>query len=310
MKKRKNKEVRVTIITGFLGSGKTTFLNEYIKQLLNNDEKLAIILNEYGNFYVEDDIKQTQTKVYPILNGCVCCDSSTELIDQLMELTKDQSLTHIIIEATGIAQPLDIYTACLFPDLTDRLAVPTIIGVADAQGLLTMDEYSQDMSRLMSDQLAASHFIIINKTDLVEDDYLKHIDHLLSYSNTFAPRVYTSYGQVNLAQIEPVEHPEGTVDESYKTSHLGINSLVYTFTGPVHRQLFYQFILKLPSNVLRLKGYMRFRDMPDATYFFQYASGVPSYEIVERDMQLTLVLIGEGLDLNRLRNQLDMLQFT
>lgn len=71
MKKRKNKEVRVTIITGFLGSGKTTFLNEYIKQLLNNDEKLAIILNEYGNFYVEDDIKQTQTKVYPILNGCV-----------------------------------------------------------------------------------------------------------------------------------------------------------------------------------------------------------------------------------------------
>ena len=310
MKKRKNKEVRVTIITGFLGSGKTTFLNEYIKQLLNNDEKLAIILNEYGNFYVEDDIKQTQTKVYPILNGCVCCDSSTELIDQLMELTKDQSLTHIIIEATGIAQPLDIYTACLFPDLTDRLAVPTIIGVADAQGLLTMDEYSQDMSRLMSDQLAASHFIIINKTDLVEDYYLKHIDHLLSYSNTFAPRVYTSYGQVDLAQIEPVEHPEGTVDASYKTSHLGINSLVYTFTVPVHRQLFYQFILKLPSNILRLKGYMCFRDMPDATYFFQYASGVPSYEIVERDMPLTLVLIGEGLDLNRLRNQLDMLQFT
>ncbi|WP_340181929.1 GTP-binding protein, partial [Staphylococcus hominis] len=64
------------------------------------------------------------------------------MIDQLMELTKDQSLTHIIIEATGIAQPLDIYTACLFPDLTDRLAVPTIIGMADAQGVLTMDEYS------------------------------------------------------------------------------------------------------------------------------------------------------------------------
>ncbi|CAM3009929.1 Cobalamin biosynthesis protein CobW [Staphylococcus argensis] len=248
--------------------------------------------------------------MYPILNGCVCCDSSTDLIDRLMELTKDQSLTHIIIEATGIAQPLDIYSACLFPDLTDRLAVPTIIGVADAQGLLTTDEYSQDMSRLMSDQLAASHFIIINKTDLVEDDHLKHIDHLLSYSNTFAPRVYTSYGQVDLAQIEPVEHPEGTANESYKKSHLGINSLVYTFTGPVHRQLFYQFILKLPSNVLRLKGYMRFRDMPETTYFFQYASGMPSYEIVEREASLTLVLIGEELDINRLRNQLDMLQFT
>ena len=55
---------------------------------------------------------------------------------------------------------------------------------------------------------------------------------------------------------------------------------------------------------------MRFRDMPDATYFFQYASGIPSYEIVESDMPLKLVLIGEGLDVNRLRNQLDMLQFT
>ncbi|WP_240595060.1 GTP-binding protein [Staphylococcus argensis] len=85
---------------------------------------------------------------------------------------------------------------------------------------------------------------------------------------------------------------------------------MYTFTGPVHRQLFYQFILKLPSNVLRLKGYMRFRDMPETTYFFQYASGMPSYEIVEREASLTLVLIGEELDINRLRNQLDMLQFT
>ena len=310
MKKRTNEEVRVTIITGLLGSGKTTFLNEYIKQLLNNDEKLAIILNEYGNFYVDDDIKQSQTKVYPILNGCVCCDSSVELIDQLMDLTKDQSLTHIIIEATGIAQPLDIYTACQFPDLTDRLAVPTIIGVADAQNLLTMDAYSSDMSRLMGDQLAASHFIIVNKTDLIADDQLKHIDQRLSQSNTFAPRVYTSYGQVDLAQIKPVEDPKGTANRSSKKHHLGINSLVYNFTSPVQRQLFYQFILKLPSNVLRLKGYMRFRDMPETTYFFQYASGMPSYEVVEGNAPLTLVLIGEGMDLNRLRNQLDMLQFT
>lgn len=84
----------------------------------------------------------------------------------------------------------------------------------------------------------------------------------------------------------------------------------YQFSGPIDRQLFYQFILRLPDNVLRLKGYVKFRDMPNDTYEFQYAFGLPDYQVIDASMPLTIVLIGEQIDVNRIRNQLDMLQFT
>ena len=92
--------------------------------------------------------------------------------------------------------------------------------------------------------------------------------------------------------------------------HHGINRLHYRFSGPINRQLFYQFILRLPDNVLRLKGYVKFKDVPEDIYEFQYAFGLPDYQTIDKEVSLTIVIIGEQLDVNKLRNQLDMLQFT
>lgn len=97
---------------------------------------------------------------------------------------------------------------------------------------------------------------------------------------------------------------------SHHHHHHGIKSMTYTFTGPIDRQLFYQFIMKLPESVLRLKGYVSFRDQPNAIYEFQYAYGLPDYGIIGMHLPLTIVIIGETLDTNHIRNQLDMLQFT
>ncbi len=92
--------------------------------------------------------------------------------------------------------------------------------------------------------------------------------------------------------------------------HHGINSMQYTFTTAIDRQLFYQFILRMPDNVLRLKGYVQFKDEPNVTYEFQYSFGMPDYEVINGNYPLTIVLIGEQLDVNRLKNKLDMLQFS
>ena len=81
-----------------------------------------------------------------------------------------------------------------------------------------------------------------------------------------------------------------------------------TFTA-IDRQLFYQFIMRLPDSVLRLKGFVKFRDHR-VTYEFQYAMGLPDYGIIYKDVPMTIVIIGESLDTDRLRNQLDMIQFT
>ncbi|CAC6966010.1 Putative GTPases (G3E family) [Staphylococcus aureus] len=97
---------------------------------------------------------------------------------------------------------------------------------------------------------------------------------------------------------------------SHHHHHHGIKSMTYTFTGPIDRQLFYQFIMKLSESVLRLKGYVSFRDQPNAIYEFQYAYGLPDYGIIGMQLPLTIVIIGETLDTNHIRNQLDMLQFT
>ena len=97
---------------------------------------------------------------------------------------------------------------------------------------------------------------------------------------------------------------------SYHGHHHGIERLHYKFTSPIDRQLFYQYILRLPDNVLRLKGYVKFRDEPEVTYEFQYAFGLPDYQIIDDEMPLTIVMIGEQIDENQIRNKLDMLQFT
>ncbi len=97
---------------------------------------------------------------------------------------------------------------------------------------------------------------------------------------------------------------------SYHGHHHGIERLHYKFTSPIDRQLFYQYILRLPDNVLRLKGYVKFRDEPEVTYEFQYAYGLPDFFVIEEDKPLNVVLIGEQLDKVRLRNDLEMLQFT
>ncbi|RIO69504.1 GTP-binding protein, partial [Mammaliicoccus sciuri] len=150
--------------------------------------------------------------------------------------------------------------------------------------------------------------IVVNKMDLLESieyDKIKEIEKI----NPQAPKFYTSFADLDMDNLVL------TTDDSMSPlgqsmHHHGIKSMQYQFTGPIDRQLFYQFILRLPDNVLRLKGYVKFHDAPNDIYEFQYAFGLPDYEVIDTTMPLTIVMIGEQIDENQLRNKLDMLQFT
>ncbi|MBO1198863.1 GTP-binding protein [Staphylococcus simiae] len=308
MKKIKNEKIKITIINGFLGSGKTTLLTQYIHELLKNDEKVNIIMNEFGSFDIDSNHIADDIEVRSLINGCVCCDLKQDLVNEMQALIKSEKVEHIIIEATGIAHPLEIMVACQDPLIVNYCEKPYVIGVLDAKRFLGRSQYSDNTVMLMEEQLKLSDAIVINKIDLVDEDALEIILSELQDINPGAIRFEVTYGDINFDQLTS---NNDRIDMTHQhIHHHSITSLKYTFTGPIERQLFYQFILKLPDNVLRLKGYVRFKDATTDIYEFQYAYGLPEYGIVSGNLPLTIVIIGEDIDVNQLRNQLDMLQFT
>lgn len=306
----KNEKISITIITGFLGSGKTTFLKHYIDQLLKKDEKIKIVMNEFGNFDVDSLVIGENVSIKSLVNGCVCCDLNEDLVQQLKAMTTQGETTHIIIEATGIAHPLEIFAACQDPTVVKQVEVPQIIGIVDAQQFSKKEDYSHSTSHLIEEQLKYSDAMIINKVDLIDDASLQNMHDELRNLNPNALRIATTYSQIDIAQLQEYHDSKAVDGHHPHAHHHGIQSMQYTFTSPIDRQLFYQFIMRLPDNVLRLKGFVKFRDLPEAIYEFQYAMGLPDYGIINKDVPLTIVLIGEELDTARLRNQLEMIQFT
>lgn len=303
----KEQKLAVTIVTGFLGSGKTTFLNNYIQNLLKREENPQIVVNEVGNFDVNNQFSK-EVPVIPMLNGCVCCDLKQDLLVQLKQVIAKNEYDHIVIEATGIAHPIEIIAACQDPEIIDEVAQPFIIGVVDAATFIDRERYTPQTKKLMEEQLSVCSLLLVNKMDLITEGEREKLTEL-NIINDKATIFYTTYGRVSNDQIRSVNQKDLQLEYSHGDHH-NINSLNYTFTSAIDRRLFYQFILRLPENVLRLKGYVMFRDEPNVIYEFQYAHGMPNYQPVECDKNLTIVIIGEHLDVERIKNKLDMLQFT
>ncbi|MFW3610929.1 CobW family GTP-binding protein [Staphylococcus caprae] len=308
MRNNKDEKISISIISGFLGSGKTTLLTHYMSELLKIDEKISVIMNEFGSFDVDGNHLTDMVEVYSILNGCVCCDLKLDLVNQLEVLINEKDVNHIIIEATGIAHPIEIIMACQDPRIVQYVHQPQVIGVVDAERFLNREQYTESTKRLMEEQLEVSNVLIVNKIDLINEEEQQHLEDALNRINANVPHILTTYGKVDVSKLS--QFRDEVVTQHTHSHHHGINSMQYTFSGPIDRQLFYQFILRLPDEVLRLKGYVQFRDHPNATYEFQYAYGLPDYGVIDKVLPLTIVIIGEQLDVNRLRNKLDMLQFS
>lgn len=301
--------INVTIVTGFLGSGKTTFLKNYVTTLMSKGETPAIIVNEFGAFDVDGTILEGDVSVTSILNGCVCCDLKSELVSKLKHYIDQTAANHIVIEATGIAHPIELIVACQDPEIIRYIKHLTCIGIADAKRFLTRGVMTASTRDLMEEQLAVCHNIVINKMDLLSVSEATQIKVEMRDLAPQAQHVFTSYGRIENGSVIHGNAETLHVQDA-QGHHKGIKTMQYTFQSPVSRSLFYQFMMTLPENVLRLKGYVRFRDEPDVTYLFQYAYGMPDYMPVVTDAPTTIVIIGMQLDHGRIRNKLDVIQFT
>ncbi|WP_086428321.1 CobW family GTP-binding protein [Staphylococcus cornubiensis] len=306
------KQTSLILIHGFLGSGKTTFLNHYMTQILKKDEKVALIVNEFGDFDVDSHILGRYDVQQSALQGCICCDIQQDLIAHLYQLTRDAEVDYIIVEATGVANPIDILVACQDPLLADAFSSIETIGLVDSVRFMKRHDNTAQTKALMEDQIRASQTILINKVDLIEDK--AQLQAIIEEIETLSPKsriVLTQYGETlkiieNGASAQNID-----ITAFHSHTHAHYTSLQYNFDSPVAEEALVQFILRLPDNVLRLKGYIRLREQPDETFLIQYSEGLPSIESVGNlKLPTSIVIIGEQLDKAMLRNQLDMLQFT
>lgn len=306
-----NKQITITIINGFLGSGKTTFIRHYMTKILKKDEKVALIVNEFGDFDIDGQLLNQFDVQTSMTQGCICCDLQQDLIGQIHQLTQ-QGVERIVIEATGVANPIDIIMACQDPVLDDANLVLETIGIVDCMTFLKRHELSLQTAQLMEDQVRASQRIMLNKSDQLDSDNQKQ--EVINAVEALSPHseiALTTYGEVQyyIANQQAVNLEEVLSHRSQGHAHY--SHMKYTFNNPVNRDDFIQFILKLPDNVLRLKGFVSFREAPDQTILVQYANQLPLFDdIGATDVPLSLVIIGEQLDTAQLRNQLDMLQFS
>lgn len=198
-------KIPTTIITGFLGSGKTTLIQHVLRTVQN--KKIALIINEFGDLGVDRDFLKgcgdetcTEDDMIELANGCICCTVADEFIPTMKALLeRDERPDHIIIETSGLALPQPLVRAFNWPEIKSEVTIDGIITLADAaalsEGRFAANEQAVDQLRaqdemldhdtplgeLFEDQLVCADMVVITKTDLVNDQQLAKVEHEIGH---------------------------------------------------------------------------------------------------------------------------------
>ena len=191
------KPIPVTVLTGYLGSGKTTLLNRILSE--NHGKQYAVIVNEFGEIGIDNDlIVESDEEIYEMNNGCICCTVRGDLIRVVESLMRRPRFDGIIVETTGLADPVPVaQTFFMDDDVRAKTALDAVITLVDAKHLpLRLKD-----SREAEDQIAFADIVLLNKTDLVNAEELSEVESLVRAINP-AARVYrTERSGIELERI-------------------------------------------------------------------------------------------------------------
>ena len=302
-----NKPVKIVMLTGYLGAGKTTLLNH----ILSNDGgiRAAVIVNDIGEVNVDaslikDGGLSATDNLIPLTNGCICCTLADDLANQLSDLADSGDFDYIIIEASGICEPVPIaYTISAFCDEekvggAPKLALDNIVAVVDCarmydefhggRDLLADDIDEDDIEALLISQIEFCSTLVLNKTDTVTPEQLAELKAIVRSLQKDAVIVEAEQGNVDLrevldtgrfdfmkaynsaAWIEAMEHPEEHDDP--EVLEYDIQTFVYHRRQPFDQAAFQNFVENhWPDCVVRAKGVLWSDLNPDMCYLFEQA---------------------------------------
>ena len=336
----------VTIITGFLGAGKTTLLNH----ILSNQQglKTAVLVNEFGEIGIDNDlIIATGEDMVELSNGCICCSINGELLEAVYRiLERPEPVDYLVVETTGLADPLPVAMTFLGSDLRDATRLDSIITLVDAENF-SAELLEGEVARA---QIVYSDMLLLNKCDLVSEERLSALETQLREIKTDARILRSVKGEVplplllsvglfesdkivaqQLSSPEPEDHSACDHDHDHDHGHCehehehgpshehaahpdhaaieGYTSLSFAADGPFALRKFQNFLdNQLPAEVFRAKGILWFNES-ERRHVFHLAGkrfSIDDSNWPDATRKNQIVLIGKNLNHDQIRRQLQL----
>lgn len=327
MSAKSSQPIPLTIIAGFLGAGKTTLLNHILHA--THGLRIAVLVNDFGAINIDAQlIVGVQGETVSLSNGCICCTIRDDLLKETLRLIEQPNPPdYIIVETSGVSDPLSVVQTFNLPQLRSTIQIDSIITIVDAEQLTTL---KRKHALLALDQLTVADIIVINKVDRVTQVQLVKLKKDWLYHQ--ARTIETTYGRVSLelvlgisayaparlldktpvdVHIHDANQPQQLALEHAHMDHLIFDSWTWTTPQALSFKALEKTVKALPSTIFRAKGIIHLADSPDKRGILQMVGTRISLALGEawKDQipytQLIVIGTSGGVDADALQRQFD-----